>query len=360
MGMEPSASAARVEPKLNVVFYCGSESPYGLAHLTPIIDQPGFNVVAVVFATPARWRLFRRRLAGAPARGSPSLAGFALRLIEIAGRVLQYVRGDRDVFRNVTAEAQAICRLRNVRFWFEDDVNLPVAVSRVTAQSPDLLFCAAYPQIFREPLLSVAPVGAFNSHPSLLPRCRGAHPIYWAIAVGERVSGVTTHRMTPRIDDGPIVTQLPFDIDESDDYNSVYQKAIQLVPELIDQTAMLLSRGHPLTPQDPLRVTYFREDKDVDHLISWPTQTVRQIVDKVRAANGRAFFWDGNRRVRVLKCVACPVGSVGQRGFETIAGTVLEANDGVTVMACDAPVRLLSLRGGLRPLPTFRRGQVLP
>src|SRR5215203_545744 len=46
-----------------VVFLCGDRSPYGLAHLEPILSA-GFEVIAVVVPTDERWQRFRESLLG--------------------------------------------------------------------------------------------------------------------------------------------------------------------------------------------------------------------------------------------------------------------------------------------------------
>jgi methionyl-tRNA formyltransferase len=51
------------------------------------------------------------------------------------------------------------------------------------------------------------PLGILNVHPSLLPAGRGAEPVFWTLRRGERVTGVTVHRMDEGFDTGPIVAQ---------------------------------------------------------------------------------------------------------------------------------------------------------
>lgn len=54
--------------------------------------------------------------------------------------------------------------------------------------------------------------GILNSHFSLLPKYRGANPIRSAILNGDEISGVTIIRITPGLDDGPILTWSEIDI----------------------------------------------------------------------------------------------------------------------------------------------------
>jgi methionyl-tRNA formyltransferase len=56
-----------------------------------------------------------------------------------------------------------------------------------------------------ERVLALAPDRAFGVHPSLLPRWRGPDPYFWAIARGDRETGVTVHRLAPEYDTGEIL-----------------------------------------------------------------------------------------------------------------------------------------------------------
>jgi len=50
--------------------------------------------------------------------------------------------------------------------------------------------------------------GAINLHPSLLPRYRGADPMFWQVHDQEPTVGVIVHYLDSRVDAGPIVSQI--------------------------------------------------------------------------------------------------------------------------------------------------------
>jgi methionyl-tRNA formyltransferase len=77
----------------------------------------------------------------------------------------------------------------------------------IRALSPDILVAAAYGRIFREPFLSLFPMGAINIHPSLLPRYRGPSPISAALLHGDNETGVTIQHMALKFDTGDILAQ---------------------------------------------------------------------------------------------------------------------------------------------------------
>jgi methionyl-tRNA formyltransferase len=77
----------------------------------------------------------------------------------------------------------------------------------LAALRPDVLVVVAYGRILGEDLLTLAPFGALNVHASLLPRWRGAAPIQWALAEGDRETGVTIMRMDAGLDTGDVLLQ---------------------------------------------------------------------------------------------------------------------------------------------------------
>ncbi len=72
----------------------------------------------------------------------------------------------------------------------------------------------------------------FNFHFSLLPKYRGCHTNFFQIYNGEKLSGVTLHKIDNGIDTGPIIDQLKFTINKNstafDNYNILMKTSIKL------------------------------------------------------------------------------------------------------------------------------------
>jgi methionyl-tRNA formyltransferase len=80
------------------------------------------------------------------------------------------------------------------------------------ALAPEVIVIIAYGQIIPARLLPIPILGWINLHASLLPRYRGAAPIHWAIANGDKVTGNTTMRIDAGMDTGEILLQQEFAI----------------------------------------------------------------------------------------------------------------------------------------------------
>ena len=77
---------------------------------------------------------------------------------------------------------------------------------------PDLIVVAAYGQIIPKEILKIPRYGCLNVHPSLLPKYRGPSPIQAAILNGDKETGVTIIKMTEKVDAGPIISNIKYQI----------------------------------------------------------------------------------------------------------------------------------------------------
>jgi methionyl-tRNA formyltransferase len=225
----------------------------------------------------------------------------------------------------------------------------------IEALAPDVILSAAFPRILPPRVLGTARLAAVNVHPSLLPRCRGSHPIFWTLADAEPVAGVTAHLMTGRVDAGPIVTSVPLPLAPADDYRSLYRRTMEAAPGVVTELARALStRSASPVPQDDARATFHREDTDEDRRVKWDG-TAAAIEALSRTC--QAWTW---ARGEV-------VGLVGARALGTSPslsrpGTLLAIEDGALVAAAaggSVAVPRLGWRGRIFPAETLARAMGL-
>jgi len=76
---------------------------------------------------------------------------------------------------------------------------------RISSLRPALLLTADFGLLIPPGLLSMAPGGVVNIHPSLLPRHRGAEPVAWTILDGDGETGVSFLRSDEGWDTGPLI-----------------------------------------------------------------------------------------------------------------------------------------------------------
>lgn len=146
---------------------------------------------------------------------------------------------------------------------------------------------AAFPQIFSTAFLAATPNGAVNFHPSYLPRCRGAHPVYWTIASKEDFGGVSSHFMTKKIDQGPLIAREKILFEKySITYDALYEMVIRVLPVVVEKTVdFLKSNKSNISSKEVLFPTFFRQNQLLDHQISWDLDDLDVISAKIRAGN---------------------------------------------------------------------------
>jgi methionyl-tRNA formyltransferase len=122
---------------------------------------------------------------------------------------------------------------------------------------PRLLVVVAYGRILPEAVLAIAPAGAINVHFSLLPKYRGAAPVQWALARGERVTGVTTMQVVEELDAGDVLLQRELRIEPGEHAPDLERRLSDLGAELLVETLTGLDAGklEPV-PQDAVFATH--------------------------------------------------------------------------------------------------------
>src|SRR2546425_450233 len=136
--------------------------------------------------------------------------------------------------------------------------------------SPDACVVAAYGKILPEWMLAIPRLGCINVHASLLPKYRGAAPINWAIANGERETGITIMQMDVGMDTGPILSQRPTPIFEDETAPELSTRLARLGAEILSETLQRIERGEiKPTPQDDGKATHAPMLKREDGLIDW-------------------------------------------------------------------------------------------
>jgi methionyl-tRNA formyltransferase len=88
--------------------------------------------------------------------------------------------------------------------WVKSAAEATETIQRI---APEVAVAACFPRRLPRAALETPPLGILNVHPSLLPLGRGPEPVFWTLRRGERMTGVTVHRMDPGFDTGPIVAQ---------------------------------------------------------------------------------------------------------------------------------------------------------
>ncbi len=176
----------------------------------------------------------------------------------------------------------------------------PITAEYVKARKIDLIFSCYWNRILPPDVLSAATQGGLNLHPSVLPKYRGGSPVNWQIITGEKLSGLTLHRMSRRVDAGAILAQTTCDISPRETAKSLTAKLAELVPATLRTVLHDLQRGHVIgEPQDESEATRFRQRKPSDGEIDLTkgAENAERMVRALTYPYPGAFIRIGNKKL---------------------------------------------------------------
>jgi methionyl-tRNA formyltransferase len=233
-------------------------------------------------------------------------------------------------------------------------------IEEVDRMSPDLIVVAAYGRLLTKNLLDIPPRGCINVHASLLPKYRGAAPIQWAIAKGERKTGVTIMKMDEGMDTGDILLAQEVAIGEEDTAQSLHDRLAQAGARLIVEALDQLDRGtlRPI-PQNHAEASYAPILKKEDGLIDW-NQGAREIFNRIRGFNPwpGAFTHLKGMQLKIFR------GGIIDEEARDVPGKVIQSGpEGVKVATGKGYllIREVQLEGRTRmPIREFLVGNKIP
>lgn len=117
------------------------------------------------------------------------------------------------------------------------------AVPHLRRLKPDIIFIVGWRERISNEILGIPERGVVGFHPTLLPYGRGSAPIINSILEGIKKSGVTIFHMSEGIDEGDIIGQEEFQIEQGDYALDVYWKATWAGKELVRKFVPKLIAG---------------------------------------------------------------------------------------------------------------------
>jgi len=225
-------------------------------------------------------------------------------------------------------------------------------VAALAATSADAGVVVAYGRLIPPRALELFSRGFLNVHPSLLPRHRGPSPIQWAIACGDRSTGVTTMLLDEGMDTGPILLQRRVSIGPRETAEELAPRLAELGAELMLESLDGLEVGS-LEPRSqseegasvtPMIRRHFGE-------VDW-TLPAQRIFDRLRAFTPWPGLYTEFRGGR-LKLYGLDVVQPPPSGREK-PGTVVSVDPSGIVVRCGRgnAIRITELqREGKRRMP---------
>jgi methionyl-tRNA formyltransferase len=172
----------------------------------------------------------------------------------------------------------------------------------LSSAEADAAVVVAYGKILPREVLDIPRKGFINLHFSVLPRYRGAAPVQRALIEGEKETGASIMVLTEGMDEGPVLTAHPVEIDPEETAGELGSRlAVIGAGALVEMLPAYLNGEIEGTPQDDARATYAPKVSTDEARIDW-TRPASEIHDLVRGLNPAPGAWtELNGRVKVWR-----------------------------------------------------------
>lgn len=224
---------------------------------------------------------------------------------------------------------------------FSIENNLPVirgtgkslkTIEFIKELKPDLLWVTDYRYIIPEILIKIAPLGAVNIHPSLLPKYKGRAAINWAIINGEKEIGLTVHFIDNGVDTGDIIEQIKVSMTDDEYIGDVLNKCYPLYFNITNKVIGLfksnLIKRIPQTSEYPVFPRRTAEDGKID----WNKSAI-EIHNLIRAVSNPypgTFSFYKSKKIFIWKALF-----VLTENFNQLAnGTIIEKKSNTFKVKC--------------------------
>lgn len=290
--------------------------------------------------------------------GSPDFAVPALRALhETFGLTAIVSVPDKPAGRGRTLQTSAVSKEAmslGIPLLTPERLTDPEFIDQLSALHPDIIVVIAF-RILPKEVYSLAKLGAFNIHGSLLPKYRGAAPIQWAIINGETETGLTAFLLNETVDTGNILAQkhihIPDDMTSGELFTTLMNPAAELAvstcKDLLSGNAIALQQQDELATPAP---KLFRQTCKID----W-RKSSKSILNLIRGANPKPGAWTmfNDKTLKILKA------SIGDPSLKIHQSSFIINEHGFFIGTSDGNVSLLQIQEegkAAMPVSDFLRG----
>ncbi|MBV8898309.1 MAG: methionyl-tRNA formyltransferase [Acidobacteriaceae bacterium] len=219
--------------------------------------------------------------------GTPEFAVPSLEALVSAGHEVMavYTQPDRPKGRGnqiTESPVKVAARKLGVQVYQPERIRRPRSLDELGELAPDLMVVVGYGQIIPQSIINIPRFGVLNVHASLLPKYRGAAPIQWAIAKGERETGVTIMQIDAGLDTGDMLMAFKVPIGSDETAPELSARLAPLGAKLLNETIGQIESGIVVREkQNSEEATLAPILNKEDGRIEW-SRTAQEIYNRLR------------------------------------------------------------------------------
>ncbi len=184
-----------------------------------------------------------------------------------------------------------------------EKINSQEVKDKLIGWKPDIIFVVGLSQIVNNDILKIPSKGVIGFHPTKLPKGRGRAPIAWLI-LNEHAGAANFFLMQNGIDDGPIFTSKPYNIDDSDDATTIEKKIEDSIKKSLDIWLPKLKAGEwKSVEQNQNEASYYARRAPQDGCIDWyeSAYNIDRLIKATTKPYPGAYTFYGNNKIVIWK-----------------------------------------------------------
>lgn len=226
------------------------------------------------------------------------------------------------------------------------NVNSLEFLNSIEKYNADLFISMSFNQILKTEIINFPKLGFINCHAGALPFYRGRNPLNWVLINGESHFGITVHYIDEGIDTGDIIEQRLYQINLTDDYGSLLERAIyECAKVLHSATLKIYTKNVQRIKQSSIHPvgTYFGMRTLGDEIVDfkWPAIQIHNFIRAINIPGPCARCYIGEREYAIQSSelidnapiYIATIGEVIGRGKEGIIVKVGDSSIKLTLMA---------------------------
>jgi methionyl-tRNA formyltransferase len=137
-----------------------------------------------------------------------------------------------------------LCKACGIEVLYQNGLHQSEFLNKLRQKNVDLIISVAAPTIFREELIGLPRLGCINIHHAPLPKYRGMMPNFWQLFNGEKVVGVTIHKIDLKIDEGEIILQKQVPIKPGESLDALIKRTKRLGARFMVEAIEMIRNGN--------------------------------------------------------------------------------------------------------------------
>ncbi|WGH25874.1 MAG: hypothetical protein NHG05_00790 [Candidatus Shikimatogenerans bostrichidophilus] len=135
--------------------------------------------------------------------------------------IINVITSKKNIINNKINKIKKISLKYNIKLIYSEYINNINVINKLKSLKPDLFIVISFKYLIKK-IWKIPKLGTINIHPSLLPNYKGANPINWCIINGENIIGLTSFFINEIIDEGNIILQKKYYINNKINFDKLY------------------------------------------------------------------------------------------------------------------------------------------